>query len=859
MTKKVRRLYEQFQPHNYALELKSDAEELTFSGKVTITGKKVGRPSQRITFHQKDLKITRATLAKHDKQGVQTITVNRVNKQASYDEVRVHAAEMLYPGLYTITLEFTGKITEPMHGLYPCYFDHNGTKKKLLATQFESHHAREVFPSIDEPEAKATFDVTLETAKDVVVLGNTPVLNEVAGSASTKLTTFETSPIMSTYLLAFVIGEIHCAKSKTKDGTIMQTWATVAQPIESLRYANDEAVNVLEFFTDYFQTPFPLKKCDQVALPDFESGAMENWGLITYREIALLTEPQNRSQSSEQYVSMVIAHELSHQWFGNLVTMKWWDDLWLNESFASLMEHIALDTLHKDWHQWEQYTASDVISCSSRDIFKDVQPVHVDVNHPEEIGTLFDPAIVYAKGGRLLKMMREYIGDEAFRAGLKAYFAKHAYKNSVGDDLWLEMSAASGKDIGAFMSPWLSQSGMPLIDTTQTANTITLRQKRFVLDSDNDTRIWPVPLLASQPLTPDVLTEPEANLPRPAGDPVIINQNGSGHMLVHYTDTETRNYIAKAFKEQALLPESRVNIMNDQLLLARGGIASLTESLDIIAQASAEPRDAVWMIMARSISTAMGLTEGDESTEDNIKTFRRNISREWYAKLGWNDASADSPNEKALRQTILSLMVASEDKNAVTEAVRRYKAAQTVEDLPSEQRALIISAVVKKGEPVIDELIEQYKTTPNPDIQLSICGAITATKDPKVGDYIIEQALGENGFVRSQDIFRWYAYLMRNRHTRAAAWHWFTTSWNRLEKLFGDSKSFEYFVVYSAGPINTRDWQKEFAAFFTPKSEIIALKRNITIALSEIETRIAWRDREEPVIKKYFEPFKSEQ
>lgn len=852
MSKKVRRLFEQFNPKKYDLYIKPDAVSMKFSGSVTITGNKTGRPSQRITLHQKDLKITSATVEKHGKNGVAEVKIERINVQKSYDELRLHADEMLYPGLYTIKLEFEGIITKPMHGLYPCYFQHEGQEKVLLATQFESHYAREVFPCIDEPEAKATFDLTLETPKGQMVLGNTPVASDESTSEGTLKTTFETTPVMSTYLLAFVIGEMHCAEAKTKDGIIMRTWATVAQPKKSLSYANNEAVDILEFFTEYFKTPFPLKKCDQVALPDFESGAMENWGLITYREIALLADTENRSLSSEQYVSMVVGHELSHQWFGNLVTMKWWDDLWLNESFASLMEHIALDALHPDWYQWEQYTASDIISCSSRDTFKDVQAVRVNVNHPDEIGTLFDPAIVYAKGGRLLKMMREYIGDEAFRNALKDYFKQHAFKNTTGDDLWYNMSEASHKDIKSFMDPWLEKSGMPVVEVTHTEETITMKQRRFVLDTDSDTSVWPVPLLANQPTEIDILKSEEAVIARPSNKPVIINQNGSGHMLVYYTDSETRAYVAEAFKSQVLSPESRINILNDQILLARGGIAPLLNALDIVKDAATEPRDAVWLIMSRVISTAMSLTEGDDITEKNIKDFRRKISSAWYKELGWNDGPNDTANEKSLRQTILSLMVASEDPEAQTEALKRYSQAATIEELPAEQRGMIISAVVKMGKDVMDSLIEEYMKTPNPDIQLAICGGLTNTKNSAEGKVLIEKALGEGGFVRPQDIFRWFAYLMRNRHTRDDTWEWLKFNWERLEDLFGDSKSFEYFVTYSASPISTRDWQKKFIEFYEPKSEIVALKRNIAIARSEIDARISWRNREEPLLKDYF-------
>lgn len=825
---------------------------MKFTGSVEIKGKKTGRPSQRITLHQKDLKITQAKLVKHTKDGVKEVEVVRINLHKDYNEVRLHTTEQIYPGSYTIYLEFEGGITDPMHGLYPCYFEHEGRKKMLLATQFESHHAREVFPCIDEPEAKATFDLSVTRPRDETVLSNTPMVAEEKIGKNLQKITFETTPIMSTYLLAFVAGEMHCVEAKTNEDIYIRTWATVAQPKESLNHANNEAVKILEFFIDYFQTPFPLKKCDQVALPDFESAAMENWGLITYREIALLSDPDNRSLSSEKYVAEVVAHELSHQWFGDLVTMRWWDDLWLNESFASMMMHLVLDSLHPDWFQWEEYTASDVIQCSSRDIFKDVQPVHVEVKHPDEISTLFDPAIVYAKGGRLLKMMREYIGEDAFREALRSYFTKHAYKNTVGDDLWEEMSQASGEDIKQFMDPWLSQSGMPIVTVARGTDSISLTQKRFVLDSDNDQNLWPIPLLASQKLEQEIFSTPSVKIPYDSKEPVVINQNGSGHMVVHYAEERTRQFIAEKIGDQTLKPESRINILNDLLLLARKGEAPLTDGLNVIKQCSTEPREAVWPIMARTVGTAMNLTEGDEAAEKNIKLFRQKLAEGWYKKLGWDDRPDDTPNDKGLRQIILSIMAASENKDALDEAKRRYFSAETIDDLPAEQRGMIIAAMVRKGEDIIDDLIEQYIQTPNPDIQLAICAGLTNTEDKKTGAYIIEKALGENGFVRPQDMVRWYAYLMRNRYTRRSVWEWLKSNWSRLEDLFGDSKSFEYFVAYSAGPINTPDWQAEFIDFFNPKAEVIALRRNIKIALSEIEARVAWRQREEAKLKKYF-------
>ena len=320
---------------------------------------------------------------------------------------------------------------------------------------------------------------------------------------------------MSSYLLAWVIGDVHNVEGKTKDGIKVRSWASSAQPKEFLNFANEEAIKILEFYEQYFDTPFPLKKLDQVALPDFEVGAMENWGLITYREAAMLADPSNRSVSGEQYIAMVVAHELSHQWFGNLVTMKWWDDLWLNESFASIIEHIALDNLHPDWHQWETFASYDVLAASNRDNYPDVQPVSIGINHPDEIHTIFDGAIVYAKGARLLKMLFDYIGEDTMRTSLKNYFAKYAYKNTTRANLWDEITEVSGINIDELMTPWLVKSGMPVLEVNRKNSRIDISQHRFLLDGDDEESIWPVPLLSDTKLPVDILKKRSESIAMP--------------------------------------------------------------------------------------------------------------------------------------------------------------------------------------------------------------------------------------------------------------------------------------------------------------------------------------------------------
>ncbi len=851
MAQKVTRLFEQFQPENYDLHLDIDREAMTFAGTVIIKGKKTGRPSQRLTFHQEDLKITSATVVKHDKKGDQAIEISRINNQNSFDEVRLHAVGMVYPGRYTVTMTFEGTISRSMNGIYPCSFKHDGQKKMLIATQFESHYARQAFPCIDEPEAKATFDLTLVTPAGETVIANTPAKTQK--TAAQRLTTaFETTPQMSTYLLAFVFGELHGVKAKTKDGVEVRSWATVAQSKAHLQYANDEAVNVLEFLEDYFGTPFPLPKLDQVALPDFESLAMENWGLITYREVGLLADPLNRSLSGEQLITLVIAHEISHQWFGNLVTMKWWDDLWLNESFASIMENLVPDRLHPDWQQWESFAIGRILSCAQRDVYKDVQPVALAVKQPDEISSLFDPAIVYGKGSRLLSMLYDYIGEEAFRSGLKHYFRQHAYQNTTRHDLWQALGKSSHHDIEKLMTPWLTQSGTPKVTVKRQASKLQLTQQRFLLDGEDTESLWPIPLLANTELQRPVLDSRSSEQTLAVAETPILNVHGSSHFITDYRDVADRHNFQAKIVDRSVDSQTRINFLSDALLLNRLGDYPMADCLDLIRRCDQEPRSAVWSLLMLGVSQAQTLVDGDQKLESQLRSFRSNLAESWFNKLGWIDQKADDPNIVHLRTTALALSIAGENQVAVEQALKNFTAAGSVENLPAEQRAMVAGAAVRFGKPaVIGQLMKEYVTSPNPDVQESITIALCSTRDVKVAARIIKWGLGEAGIVRPQDIAHWFAYLLRNRYSRELAWQWLVDSWDRLIEHFGGSKYMEYFVWYSSGPLSTPDWQQRHREFFEPKLELPALKRNLQIAFAEIEARVAWRQREEKALRAY--------
>lgn len=850
MAKKVKRLFEQFQPEHYDLYIKPDTESMTFNGIVTIVGRKTGRPSQRLTFHQKDLRISAAHVTYHGKKGNEEIKIDRINTQNSFDEVRLHSAQMLYPGKYTIRLEFGGKITRPMRGLYPSFYKYKNKDKVILVTQLESHYAREVFPSIDEPEAKATFDLTLATPKGETALSNTPI-KEQSTKDSLQETTFETTPKMSTYLLAFASGELHSVETKTKAGVTVRSWASVSQPKTHLEYSAKEAADVLDFFASYFNIPYPLKKLDQLALPDFDSAAMENWGLVTYREMALLVDPKNRSISSEQFVTLVISHELSHQWFGNLVTMKWWDELWLNESFAGLMEHMAPAALHPDWHQWELYAMSDIALITSRDVYKDIQAVSVEVHDPDLIGTLFDPAIVYAKGARLLKMLREFIGEEAFAKGLEIYFNANMYGNATRHDLWQALSHSSGKDIETFMTPWLNQSGMPVLHVTQNGKTLDIEQERFLLDGETDSSLWPIPLLANYKTRPDAFSSKTTRATLASNEYVLINQNASGQYITHYTKPKHREYLGKALETTSIPTEARINILNDIYMLARHGDASLTDALDLIITCSNEPRDSVWGMVSRTVQAAGQLTEGDEKAEKQLKGLKLTLGTKLYEKLGWEDSAKDTPNTKQLRHTMIALMISGEDSGAIKEALRKYHSAKSLSVIDAELRNTILVAAVKhEGKKIVEQLLSAYKSASS-EIQLDITTALSATHDPILAKKIIHTAMGKNGFVRAQDVMRWVALFLRNHYVRHVMWDFMVEQWDWIAQALESSKSFDYLPTYAASIISTEQWAKKYRELFEPKKNIKTLERNIKIGMADIEARLAWRTRDEAKIKKW--------
>lgn len=825
---KVPRLLDTFTPNHYNLTLDlTRAEEKEFFGTVIISGDSTG---ESISLHSKGLTIQSATI---DNQPADV-------SFGEFDELRLSQPN-LENGKHTIHIDFSGTITDAMHGLYPCYFTHDGVKKQLFATQFESHHAREVFPCVDEPAAKAEYDLTLITRPGITVLGNMPVkFQEENGDSRT--TTFEKTPRMSSYLLAFVIGELHKKSAHTKSGVEVNVWATPAQNENTLDFALDIATRSIDFYDEYFGVKYPLPKSDHVALPDFSSGAMENWGLITYRESCLLADPELTPESSRRFIATVIAHELSHQWFGNLVTMQWWNDLWLNESFANMMEYVAIDALQPDWHMWEDFATNEVTAALRRDSLDGVQSVQADVNHPDEISTLFDPAIVYAKGGRLLVMVRKLIGEEAFRAGLKSYFEKFAYKNTVGNDLWQELESASGQPIVNLMNAWISQPGLPVVSVSSSHDAAILSQERFFigehLPSD---ALWPIPLFANQPLDVKILDQKETTVS--IEKPLQLNCGLSAHFITKY-DESTREYLLKNITELPTL--DKICILQDATILARAGFENSASLLPLALSLKTETNEKVFGMAAGALTELRKFVDDNDAARDSLKRISGEFARATFEELGWDEKAGESDDDRERRTTALSLMMYSEDKEVLNEAKTRFDS-NKLADLPTEIRALIISANVRHFETpeMIENLFAAYKNTPSNDLQNDIAIGLTSTKNPKTAEKILAN-IKDSNIIRPQDASRWFVYLIRTRESRQIAWNWLKENWAWVEDTFGDDKSYDDFIRYAATSLLTTDELNDFRQFFEPMENIPALTRTIKLGITEISARVELikRDKE---------------
>ncbi len=837
----VKHFIETFVPEHYDLFLDLNRADKTFSGKVTITGE---AKTSKISLHQKDLTVEAVEVAGQ----ARPFTLDKDN-EALYIELEA-------AGPVVVTITYTGKITDNMTGIYPSYYTVDGVKKEIISTQFESHFAREAFPSVDEPEAKATFDLALkfDQAEGELALSNMPEI-DVENRKATGVWKFETTPRMSSYLLAFAAGDMQGITAKTKNGTLVGVYATKAHPASNLEFALDIAVRCIEFYEEYYGVKYPIPQSLHVALPDFSAGAMENWGLVTYREIYLLVD-ENSTALSRQTVALVVAHELAHQWFGNLVTMKWWDDLWLNESFANMMEYVSVDAIEPSWKIFEDFQTSGAPYALKRDATDGVQSVHVEVKHPDEINTLFDGAIVYAKGSRLMHMLRRWLGDDAFRKGLGAYFEKHQYGNTIGRDLWDALSQASGRDVAAFMDAWLEQPGYPVVTAKVENDCLILTQKQFFIGEHEDKgRLWPVPLNSNWQGLPDTLTTERLEIPNYAA---LAAQNEGALRLntentAHYISDYQGELLDALLNNLSSLDNiSKLQIVQERRLLAESGKISYADLLPVISKLANETSYMVVSAVSQVLEGLNRFVDEDSQTEEDYKALLKVLSQSNFDRLGFEKQEGESDEDEMVRQLIVGNMIKADDETAKAQASQifdRYR--DNLEKLPAAIRLQVLVNQIKHHESkeLTKLYLDLYVASNDGSFKSALSTALSYTKNKETLDELL--ATWKDKFtVKPQDLSAWYARFLSRDFTQEAVWTWARENWDWIKAALGGDMSFDSFVISPAVVFKTEKRLAEYKAFFEPQLDDMAISRNISMGIKEIAARIELVKREKEAVEK---------
>lgn len=830
------RFYEKFQPVHYDIYLDIDRAAKHFKGITTIKGNAV---DTKIALHQKFLNVASVQADGQD------VPFSFSDRQEAIQ------LELPHSGDVELKVVYDAKLTDTMMGIYPSYYTVAGQKKQLIGTQFETTAARQAFPGIDEPEAKATFSLAIKYDEQP---GETIIANMPEDHVENGVHYFQETVKMSTYLVAFAFGELQSKFAKTKSGVEIGVFSTKAHQPKELDFSLDIAKRAIEFYEDFYQTPYPLPQSYQLALPDFSAGAMENWGLVTYREAYMLLDPDNTMLNQKWLIATVITHELAHQWFGDLVTMKWWDDLWLNESFANMMEYVAVDALEPEWNVWEMFQTSEVPMALQRDATDGVQSVHVAVDDPAEIDTLFDGAIVYAKGARMLVMVRALLGDEAMRKGLKNYFAAHQYGNATGADLWQALGEASGMNVGQIMESWLEHPGYPVVEVKVEDGKLMLSQQQFFIgDGEEKGRLWQIPLNANYNQAPAIFSEQSLVLgdyaqPRKQNcRPFRINVGDNSHVIVKYDETLLNDILDHLDELGAI---DQLQLLQDLRLLAEGRQISYAQIVPLLSRFKDSRSGIVNEMLYHVANSLKNFVQPAAKTERQLQQLFDQLSVKQVQRLGWLSQKGESNDDQLTRPIVLSAALYAQNRDTVKQAQALFDQYQDhLADLPADVRGLVLANEVKNygSQELFDTLLADYQKTADAGFKQDICAALTKTQDDQLIAQLIDR-FKDADTIKPQDLRAWFRGVLANDHGQQAAWDWIQQEWSWLEKTVGGDMEFPTYITVISRIFKTSQRLAEFKRFFTPKENDPMLKREIQMDEKVIASRVELIESEQAAV-----------
>ena len=834
-------------PEHYTLALTPDLKTATFTGTETID-LMLTAPSKTVTLNALELKI-------------ESVKAGRQKGEVSYDPAREQATftfgKELPAGKVSLAISFTGILNDKLRGFYLS----KTSSRNYAVTQFESTDARRAFPSFDEPALKATFAISLTVDKGDTVISNTNIVADKLEGATHTLT-FAPTPKMSTYLVAFLVGDFDCTTHGVADGIPIRVCST-PDKVALTKFSLESAEHFLTYYDTYFGIKYPMPKLDLIAIPDFEAGAMENFGAITYRETDLLVDDKD-SITAKKNVASVVAHEMAHQWFGDMVTMRWWDNLWLNEGFATWMADKASGDWHPEWN-YAQDTASSLDGTLNSDASKTTRTIRAEANTPAEIAQMFDN-IAYGKAGAVIGMIENWVTPGVFEQGVHNYLAAHLYGNATAEDFWNAQTAASHLPVDRVMASFVDQPGVPLLTfrATQTAGS-PVTQSRFFLNpgpagdrrdeaqAANVSSGWTIPvcLKTAGAAKCQLVSNDTAAVELPAGAPFLFaNAGDKGYFRTSYTPDQLKEITAKV--ETALTVPERIGFLGDRWALTRAGQASVGEFLDLALALKQDPSSEV----VTNVSSTILLVDNRIATPEDRALLNAVIRREFgpvYAAMGPVTAETVAHatlDQQQTRTELFQLLGAAEDPgvlahaHAVTSDLLAGKKPTEAEIVD----ASVAMAAAKGDEAFYNRILAVSQKTSDPGLQIESLQVLTRFEDPALVVRTLEYAT--SGAVRNQDSWILIAAELSQRETRAVAWPWVQQHWDKVSAQLTTASGAG--LVGSTGAFCSVDERKEVADFFeTHKVE--ASDRTLAKALDSIDACVRVKQVQEPKLHAWLE------
>ena len=717
-------------PSSYVIDLKTNISDLTIEGHETVTVD-VRSATPDIVLNQAGLKLGSAVL---DGNVPASVSMDEKAQTAT-----LHFASPVPAGRHTLTIAYSGPILKTPNGIYVSdYKGQDGKKKRMIVTQFEVADARRMFPCWDEPAFKATFQLNVSLPFDYAAVSNMPIIGTTQKDAKTKRVSFGVTPRMSTYLLALLSGEMSSVKGEA-NGTLISTWA--ADGLESQgKYSVSAASQILPYYNEYFGVKYPLPKLDMIAIPgNYQAGAMENWGALTYIDNYLLFDPANSTPRTRESIYLVVAHEMAHQWSGDLVTMGWWNDIWLNEGFATWMETKVTDKMNPQWDIWPRQHAEREVTMAA-DALPSTHPIQQVIHNISEADSAFD-GISYGKGSFVIRMIEGWLGEDKFRDGMRAYMKAHAYSNATSQDLWNALSSASGKDVTSVTKGFITQPGIPEVNVASSCKgqdtVYTLTQSRFVIHDPNPKPLsWNIPVVAGGPgLATQSLVlsgKPIKISAHGCNAPLKLNLGESGYYRVHYDDAAFASLLKVVPTFAAV---DRANLLGDQYALFRAGTAPVAKWFDLVNRLSAAGESDIAVLSAiLSGFSATDVYEIGSPDREAFHAYARSVLKPVFARLGWDQKPDENVLDTMLRPQIISALGSYGDQDVIAEGKKRFALwLKTPASLKPDLVGAVVTIVMRDADEKTWKLMtDKIRNTQSTEIKLRLFSAVAAARDPEL-------------------------------------------------------------------------------------------------------------------------------